>query len=106
MRQTKAGRRLELSQRIAEGAVVTVLPSQAGAMATKREEDAYLSGWFDGAADLPKKPHLGHLGAAWADGHRDGLRYRVRKHLGLEKYSGPGWQQRLRLIEARAAGVR
>ena len=101
MRKTKAMRRQELSERIAEGASVTVLESQAKASGvTEQMKEEYVSGWFAGAKG---NGPVGVMGDEFEKGLSDGKRYRTRKRLGLEKYAGPKWEKTLGMIQARAS---
>ena len=100
MRKTKAMRRQELSERIAGGASVTVLESQAkSSVVTEQMKEEYVSGWFAGANG--ERP-AGVMGDEFENGLGDGSRYRTRKALGLEKYAGPRWERTLGMIQARS----
>jgi hypothetical protein len=101
VRKTKAMRRQELAERIAEGASVTVLESQAKPTAvTEQMKEEYVSGWFAGAnGECP----AGVMGDEFESGLGDGKRYRTRKALGLERYAGPKWEKTLEMIKARVS---
>ena len=88
-------------ERMAGGAAVTVLASQAASAAvTEQMKKEYLAGWFEGAEGRG----CGRGSDEFEKGRKDGQRYRFRKAHGLEKYAGPQWEQKLARIKANCKG--
>jgi hypothetical protein len=98
--RTKADRRAAFAERMAEGASVTVLESQASAKAvTEQMKREYVSGWFAAVDGQGFGCGSEEFQRGWADGRK----YLSRKRLGLEKYAGPRWEAALAKMKARAA---
>ena len=88
-------------ERMASGASVTVLASQAASTAvTEQMKKEYLAGWFEGAEGRG----CGRGSDEFEKGRKDGQRYRFRKANGLERYAGPQWEKRLAWIKANRQG--